>query len=186
MMTSISEKSEWQKLSWKEKVQICQQDIAKEDSLLISYVVIFVGVEAILAAVVLGNILSPSFDKTIAALGILLAVIFALVCKRRSDLVDSWGAILYQLWNELPADEELNRNENLPRLSGKAVIKAKDIAEDCEGCVERLKGGWKVIILGYSPRRKALKFWLKSARRLIIVLCPTLVIVMWALILCRI
>jgi len=185
-MTSISEDSEWRKLIWKEKVQICQQCISGEDSLLISYVVIFVGVEAILAAVVLGNILSLSFDKTIAALGILLAVIFALVCKQRSDLIDRWGTILYELWNELPADEELNKNENLPRLSGKALIKAKDIAKDYEGCVERLKGGWKVIIFGYPPCREACKFWLKSARRLTIVFCPILVIVTWALILCQI
>jgi len=183
-MTGKSEDSEWQKLSWAEKVQICQQRIANEDSLLIAYVVIFIGIEAMFFAFMLSNnIVMPCWlGKIIPALGILVAINFALVCKRRGDAVDRWSVIFYTLWSQVPPDEtiaiiELNKN---------LVVKAKDIGKDYEGCVERLKGGWrgwKPIISGWGRKRDRLKFWPQSARRLVTIFTPFLVIIIWIFIL---
>jgi hypothetical protein len=176
-------RSRWRELHWKEKIQICQQGISGEDSLLVSYVVIFVAIEAIFAALVISQTLCPESSRTIAVLGIALTIIFIFVCKRRGDAIDRWGAILYKLWKEVPGDEVLNNN--LPEISGKAIVQAKDIAKDYKGCVERLRRGWTAIICGWPPCSDKCKSFFKSARRLTIVFCPVLVIVMWVLVLCH-
>jgi hypothetical protein len=184
-----NDKSEWEKLCWKEKVQICQQGISGEDSLLISYVVIFVALEATFAALVISQVLCSGSSQAIAVLGIALAVIFILVCKRRGDIVDRWGAILYKLWKEVPGDEMLDKSSNLPKGVGEeeeALVKAEKIVKDYGGCRRRLQGGWKAILCGWSPCHEKRKLFFKSARRLTIVFCPVLVIVMWALVLCQI
>jgi len=183
-MTGNSEDSEWQKLSWAEKVQICQQRIAQEDSLLIAYVVIFIGIEAMFFAFMLSsNIVMPYWlGKIIPALGILVAINFALVCKRRGDMIDRWSVVFYSVWKKVPDDETIASiclNKNL-------VVKAKDIGEDYKGCVERLTGrwrGWKPIIFGWGRKRDRLKFCLKSARRLVTIFTPILVIMIWIFIL---
>jgi len=184
-MTSISEDSEWRKLSWAEKVQICQQRIAQEDSLLIAYVVIFIGLEAIFfAAMLSSNIVMPCWlGKTVPALGILVAINFALVCKRRGDMVDRWSVVFYSLWKKVPDDEVIATSIT---LKGKQLVKAKDIGEDYKGCVERLKGGWrgwKPNFFGWGRLFDRLKFWLKSGRRLVTIFTPLLVIIIWILIL---
>ena len=177
MMASVSEDSEWRKLSWAEKVQICQQRISQDDSLLIAYVVIFIGLEAMFFAVMFSsNIVMPCWlSKTVPALGILVAINYMLVCKHRGDAIDRWSVIFYTLWRQVPPDEtiaiiELNKN---------LVVKAKDIGKGYEGCVERLKGGWKAIFFGWGRRRDGLKFWLKSAHRLVTISTPILVIIIW-------
>ena len=184
-MISSSEDSEWKKLNWKEKIQICQQSISQQDSLLIAYVVIFIGLEAIFAAIVVSGILHQCLDLTIALLGIAVAINFAFVCKRRGDAVDRWGTILYSLWSQVPPDEVIATSRTLKGEELK--VKAKDIGEDYKGCVERLAGGWrgwKPIFFGWGRKRDRLKHFFQSGRRLTIFFTPILVIIMWAFILC--
>jgi len=181
-MTSSSKDNEWQKLSWAEKVQICQQRIAQEDSLLIAYVIIFIAIQAMFLAVILSsNIVMPCWlGITIPSLGILVAINFALVCKRRGDMVDRWSVVFYSLWKKVPRDEVIATSIT---LKGKQlVVKAKDIGEDYKGCVERLKGGWKPNFFGWGRVFDRLKFWLKSGRRLVTIFTPLLVIIMWVFI----
>ena len=182
-MISSSEDSEWKKLIWKEKIQICQQRISQEDSLLIAYVVIFIGIEAIFATVVTSSILHRCFDLTIALLGIAVAINFAFVCKRRGDAVDRWSVVFYSLWEKVPHDEVIATSMT---LKGKELeVKAEEIGEDYKGCVERLAGGWrgwKPIFFGWDRKRDRLRFYLKSGRRLVIMFTPILVIIVWSII----
>jgi hypothetical protein len=196
-MASEDNKNEWENLKWKEKVQICQQGIAAEDSLLISYVVIFVALEATFAAFVISKLLCLEFDIAISVLGIVLAIIFMLVCKRRGDIVDRWGSALYSLWDwDKVPDDTISVNVKLKY--SKAIL-AKAIREDYEGCMERLNIGWKAIFCGWPTNEKhesPLKSWSRltqgrskflftSARRLTIAFCPILVIVVWTFVLYR-
>jgi len=181
-VTSANKDSEWQELSWKEKIQSCQQHISQEDSLLIAYVVIFIGLEAIFVAVVISSILSRCFDLTIALLGIAVAINFALVCKRRGDAVDRWSVIFYSLWLQVPPDEVI---ASIELNNKKLVVKAKDIGEDYKGCVKRLAGGWrgwKPIFFGWGTFCERMCNCFSSARRFVIICTPLLVIIAWVII----
>jgi hypothetical protein len=186
-VTSVNNDSEWQKLHWKEKIQICQQRIGQEDSLMIAYVVIFIGLETVFTTIFLSRILPCCFNVAVASLGVLMAIIFMLVCKRRGDMVDRWSVVFYSLWQKVPDDEVIATSKTYKDKN--LVVKAKDIGEDYKGCVERLKGswkGWKPIFFGWGRVSDRMCFWLTSWHRLVTVFAPILIILMWVLLLYRI
>ena len=96
-------------------------------------------------------------------------------------MVDRWSVVFYSLWEKVPHDEVIATSITLK--GEKLVVKAEDIGEDYKGCVERLKGGWKVIFFGWGRVLDRLKFCPKSGRRLVTIFTPFLVILIWILIL---
>ena len=179
----------WQKLDWDKKVNICMQGIDHEDSWLATYVLIFIALEAMFFAVIFS--IKPDFYLSlfVAALGILIAVIFVCLFKRRGDYIDHWGAELYDLWGQV---------ENV------AGVNALEIREHYKGCEERKARGYRAIILGYGwhghyigseEERKGKFGWLrviikrkgwlqpfKSPRWVFGTLMPFLVIVVWVVV----
>jgi len=175
VVTSSSEDSEWQKLSWEKKVQICQQGISHEDSLFIAYVVIFIGLEAIFATVVVSRILSSWFNVAIAVMGILVAFEFMYIFYRRGKFVDVYATVLRALWQGIPEDEVLAKVEDFE-------VKAKCVTEIYGlSCARRLKGGCRATFCGWGPFREWFKHFFTSPRRFPTKFLPVLVIVMWAL-----
>ena len=69
-------KDEWNNLSWKDKVQICQQGIAHEDTLLFTYVVIFIGLEALFLTAIFSGILPPCAKFVVIIFGFFIALYF--------------------------------------------------------------------------------------------------------------
>jgi len=169
-VTSKSEESEWQRLSWAEKVQICQQGIAHEDSLLTTHVLIFIALEAMFFALVFSIELGLLFNIIITILAIYVAVLFIKISKKRGDYVDCWGAILYALWKEL-GEEDISR------------VKASEIAKHYEGCCDRRKRSSKEIIFGWGSCKEKLQyfFW-ETVRRFMTTFTPILVILAWIII----
>jgi hypothetical protein len=178
--------NEWQKLTWSEKIQISQQRIAQEDSLLIAYAVIFIGLEAIFfAAIFTGSNIMPHWLKcTIPAFGIFLAIVFAIVCKRRGDMVDRWSFVFSSLWKIVPHSYVIAAGST--NKEKKLDIKAEDIGKDYEGSIERLRGGlwgWVPNIAGWPTLSDRLKNLFQSGRRFTVIITPILVIITWAFIL---
>ncbi|MBI2851302.1 MAG: hypothetical protein HYX80_09765 [Chloroflexi bacterium] len=163
-MTSKNEISEWQKLSWAEKLQICQSGEAQEDSLLHTYVTIFIAIEAMFFALVFGLALSLSWLVVITILAILVAIWFMHVFYQRGKGVDRWGALLYGLYKDASMNE------------------FKDYYYGCFKREELMgtKHGWFLIIFGWSDG----KWWswfksFTSARRVCVTYTPILVIIGW-------
>ena len=185
--------SVWQKLDWDKKVEICMQGIYHEDSLLITFVLIFIALEAMFFAVVFNMKSCFWLNITLAITGILVAIYFMYILKKREDYVDHWGTILYHLWQETSRTGE---NE-----SG---VSASELVRQYEGCMERNKRRWPSIIFGWgwrgfcsgNEKNKKGKFgwlnvirkrkrWLQplwSPRWLLVTLMPFLVILGWVVI----
>jgi hypothetical protein len=194
-MTDKKKGSVWQKLDWAKKVEICMQGIDHEDTLLITFVLIFIALEAMFFAVIFNMKLCFCLNLIIAVLGILVAVQFAYFFKRRGDYVDNWGTILYELWNEASLMEE---KESGVRLG------ASEFVKHYEGCMERKKRGslatifgwkWFGLYSGSKEERKGKFGWLavirkrkgwfqplKSPRWMLVPLMPFLVILVWVLV----
>ncbi len=179
-MTSSSEDSEWQRLSWAEKVQICQQGVAHEDTLLITYIVIFIGLEALFFASVFSMKLPLCVNIIIAGLGIAVAFEFMYIFYRRGKCVDVYSAVLRALWQDIPEDEALAEVEGFK-------VKARCITEIYgSSCAKRLKGGCRATFWGWGPCREWFKHFFTSPRRFHTKFMPVLVIVIWAFTICHI
>jgi len=166
-MTDNNKGRVWQNLDWAKKVGICMQGIDHEDSLLTTFVVIFIALEAMFFAVVFSMKLSFCFNLIIAILAILVAGNFAYLFKRRGDYVDHWGAILYALWKGAFLIEE-----------SESEVSASELMKHYEGCFERRKRGRFAIIFGWG----SLGCRLKSPRLCITTFTPILVILVWIVI----
>ena len=86
-----NKESVWQSLEWARKVELCEHGIANEDSLLHTYMVIFIALEAMFFAIVFSVELWWWLNIVIAFLAILLAVVFIFILLRRGEAVDRWG-----------------------------------------------------------------------------------------------
>jgi len=179
-MTSSNEKSEWQKLDWEKKVAICQQGAAHEDSLLITYVVIFIALEAMFFAAFF-NLKPPSpWNIVIAALGIVVAIECMYIFYRRGKCVDVYATVLRALWQDIPEDEVLAKVEDFE-------VKAKCIKEIYgSSCAKRLAKGWRGTFCGWLPWCEWFKHFHTSPRRFLTKFMPVLVIVIWALTICHV
>ena len=166
-----NENQKWQDLEWAKKVQICQQGIANQDTLLYTSVVIFVALEAMFFSAIFSNIkLFPCMNETIAAVGIVVALAFLFIFKRRGDSINRWGVILCELWREIEEND----------ISG--VPKEEVLKHYCSSKKWREKG-WRGVILGWCPCCDWLRNYCVSTRRFIILFTPFLVVVMWVLML---
>ena len=195
MMTSNSGDCEWQKLPWAEKVHICQRGIAHEDTLLITYVVIFIALEAMFFAVF--GVPASYIKITSSILGILVAIRFVCIFKKAGDAVDRWGTILHDLW------EELNEQELC-----KSGVKTSEFVKAHQPSVEkwnrrkRIKGWLEIIFFWWDNKCPDAKSnclmirWLKigwcnisaivgSRRRMMTTCTPLLVIAAWAFVICQ-
>jgi hypothetical protein len=163
-MVDDKNKDGWQNLSWKEKVQICQQGAAHEDNLLSTYVTLFIAIEAMFFAFVLSVNLVCWLNIIIAGLAIYFTLRFVRIFHKSGCKVDHWGKILYSLWTEVgDNDSDL-----------------LDIAKVYTGCVDRSVKNWKNIIFGWGTRREKLYYFFWGyARRLITTFIPIIVIVSW-------
>ena len=72
-----NENQKWQKLEWEKKVTICNQGIANEDSLLLTWVIMFIALEAILFTIL--EFLKISRTAGVLLLPYILWVSFAAV-----------------------------------------------------------------------------------------------------------
>ena len=75
-VTQTSNDNEWQNLDWVEKLQICQQGIAHEDSLLHTYVTIFIAIEALFFVLVFSLDLPSWLLLVISLFAIIVSILF--------------------------------------------------------------------------------------------------------------
>ena len=163
--------TKWQELSWAENIQICQQGEAQEDSLLHTYVTIFIALEGMFFTLVFTLALSPYLLITIAIVAIVVTIGFIYFFYKRGKGIDAWGSRLYELF----------KKEGM-----------KEFEDYYYGCFKRKeligrKWGWFHIIFGWGEG-KWWKRWnwfksFKSARRAVTTYMPILVIMAWILIL---
>lgn len=169
----------WQKLGWEKRVTISQQGIAQEDSLLHTYVVLFIAVEAMLFATLIAKGWGDLWSIIIAVLGIGLAIIFMFILEKRGNAVDRWGEILSQLWGEAEREEFANHY--------KGCVKRREIRQ------KRCGKFW--VFVGWRGKGKkrygilrVLFGWeghferFKSTRRLLVFFVPLIVMILWILI----
>ena len=168
--SKVNDNGTWQNLDWEKKVAICQQAIANQDALLYASVVIFIALEAMFFSVIFSDInLPPWMNETVPALGIVVAVCFMFIFKRRGDSINRWGTILHKLWQEVKGE----------KISG--VPKQELLKHYCASKKWRQKG-WRGVWLGWRPFRTWLENYFVSTRRFIILFTPILVILMWIVI----
>ena len=160
MTDSKVNNNKWQNLNWEKKVQICQQGIANQDSLLHTYVVIFIALQAMLFVAVFSEGWGQWWSIPIAVMAIGLAILFARLFELRGNAVDRWGEILYALWDEAGESE---------------------LAAYHKGSVEkrerrREKFGRFLIFKGWGLFGR-----FNSARWMLITLMPSVLVVVWIL-----
>ncbi len=165
-MTGKSEGSEWQKLTWAEKVQICQQGIANEDSWLHTYVVIFIALQAMFFAIVFNLELHWGWLIVIAIVAISVAIWFIYKFYVRGDAVDRWGEIMHGLFEEVGKLELSAQPEFLKHYKGSPERRAR----------KRKKCGWFFVIFGWGKNPWN---WINSARRVLGTYTPLLVCFAW-------
>lgn len=166
-MTKEDNPVDWQKLDWQVKMQICQRGMVHEESLLNTYVTLFIAVEAMFFAFVLGVNLVNWLNIIIAIIGILVTIRFAKTFYDRGKQVDLWGALIYNLLQKIDAD-----NHTLLQITDRY-----------EGCSVRITKDWKSIVFGWGTISERLKhfFW-GYARRLKTTLIPFIVILSWTIV----
>ncbi len=151
--------SEWQKLDWATKVQICEQGRASENHLLHTYVVIFIALEAMLFAIMIAKGWGHSWSIPIPILGMVFAVWFACLFVSRGIRVGRWEELLTNLW--LEADKS-------------------KLAEHYKGAVERrkrrVKHGIIALFLGWGWGR------FKSAHWVLVTVVPLAMFFLWVLV----
>ena len=168
-MTGKSEDSEWQKLSWAEKVQICQQAIAIGDTLLLTLVVMLIALEAMLFTILAAERWGQWWSIILAVPGLVYAGFHIYFFEIKGSQLDCWGKTLHDLLTEAGLIEQ---------------------AKHWEGCVERRKHGrWKVIF-GWCEkdkhmgRFKRIITWFKcfkSTRRWFTTFIPLVLVIVWIL-----
>lgn len=160
MAENQSNKVQWDKLEWLTRLQICQQGASAEDGLLHTYITIFVAIEAIISAVGFGVLqLNTAGFIVVSSFGILIAFLWLVVTRKRSEAVDRWDTLLYGLWKEV--DSTLCQSIEKKALSG--------FVKHYEGSHKRYSEegfGNSLIIF-------------KSGRMWITVFVPILLIVLW-------
>jgi len=157
--------SEWQKLNWARKVELCEQGRADENNLLQNYRFIFIALETILFAATFGVAWDSLWVLIFVFLGIVLAILWAHVTELRGNAVDRWEEILADLWTKVDKSE----------------TGVSELARHYTGAVERRKRrkerGRKDVILGWGGWRR-----FRSARWVLTAFIPFLVVVGWVVV----
>jgi len=170
--SKVNNNSTWQNLDWEKKVSICNQSIANEDSLLLTLVIMFIALEAMLFTILITKGWGQLWSIVLAIFGVVLVILYMYLFKRRGNQVDLWGEKLYRLWEE----------------AGQ-----QDLAQHYIGCVERRckrkeKCGWWKVTFGWCEKdKKKGRFkrtisWFKcfkSTRRLFTTFIPMGLLVVW-------
>lgn len=147
----------WGNLEWSRKVELCEQSRANENSLLHSYLMIFIAVETILFAAVFAKGWNQFWGGYVALLGLMLAILWGHVCELSGNRVDRWEEKLNGLWKQAGELE---------------------LTERYRGAVERRerrrKQGRLAIFLGWGHAKRFL-----SARWVLIAFMPFLTICLW-------
>jgi hypothetical protein len=198
-------KDAWKRLPWKEKVQICQQGIAHEDTLLLTFIVIFIGLEALFFTVVVTDKLGKCVDIAIAAIGILVAIRFVHIFVKAGNAIDRWGMMLHDLWDELNGQYLCKSGVKASEFVElhKPSVKRREIGRKKCGCWKIVFGWWVMSCSEFKCKYRKEKSkcekiklifrfvtgcfpTLKSRRRMMTTCTPFLVIFAWALIICQI
>jgi len=188
----------WQSLEWARKVELCEQGRANEDNLLHSYIITFIALETVLFAAVFSVAWSILWAVLLVSpLGLFLAFLWMHVNELRGNAVDRWTAILAGLWAQVDAPKVIELEKGI-----------LEFAEHYKGGIERRekrrKSGRKAVFLGWgwfgsykgSEERRRGKFgWLysflrrekrlgplRSARWVLTVFIPLLVVIGWILV----
>jgi hypothetical protein len=112
MVNPVNQYSAWHNLTWKEKMDICQQGVSQEDSLLSTYVTIYIALEAMFFAIVLTLGLSWWLTLIIGLLALGVSFLFVRIFLRRGDAVDRWEEIMCNLWEQAANAAELPLEKN--------------------------------------------------------------------------
>jgi hypothetical protein len=154
--------SEWHKLDWARKVELCEQGRVNENNLLQNDRFIFIALETILFAATFGVAWGNLWALVFAFVGIGLAILWVHVTDLRGNAVDRWEEILSGLWAKV-AKSEAGVSELTKHYTG-AVERRK----------RRKKGGRQSVILGWGGFGR-----LRSARWVFTTLIPSLMITGW-------
>jgi len=154
--------SEWQKLEWAKKVELCEQGRANENNLLQSYRFIFIAVEAILLAAVFNAGWNQLWGGFVALLGLALAILWGHMSELRGNAVTRWEEILASLWAKV--DESEGGVSELAGHYGGAVERRR----------RRREGGRIAIFWGWGRHRRLL-----SAHWMFTTLMPLFVVCVW-------
>jgi hypothetical protein len=158
---------DWKNLTWKEKMGICQKGISHEDSILLTYVTLFVAIEALFFACILSANLIWWFNIIISLVAIVLTVRFVMTFYRRGYHVDLWGSLISELWNEVDTD-----NETIKKISQRYKV-----------CTERINSNWKTVILNWGKPKEVIKAICGGyARPLLFVIIPFIIILSWIIV----
>ena len=153
----------WQNRDWAERVQICQQGIANEDSLLLTLVIMFIAFEAILFTILIGGGWGQRWSIILAVFGVGSVIPYMYFFEIRGNAVDHWGEMLHGLWEEAGQQE---------------------LAQYYKGCVERRyrrqqkRGRW-IVIFGWGHPFDMGRF--KSTRRWFTTFIPLGLVIIWIL-----
>ena len=154
--------SEWQKLDWARKVELCEQGRANENNLLQNYRLIFIALETILFATVFGVAWNNLWALIFIFIGIGLAILWMHVTELRGNAVDRWEEILAGLWAKVDKSEA-----GVSELTG-----------HYRGAMERRKRrkerGRKAVFKGWDGWKR-----FRSARWVLTAFIPFLVILGW-------
>ena len=154
----------WQSLNWEKRLAISEQGIANEDSLLHTYVIIFIALQAMLFGILIAKGWGQWWSALIAFIGIGIALWFMYLFENRGNTVDLWGEILYGLWGE----------------AGK-----QELAERYKGCWRRRENrkkrcGRLINIVGWGSVFERKRYG--SARRVITTFMPLILVIVWILV----
>ncbi len=168
----VNKNSTWQNLDWEKKVTICNQGIANEDSLLLTWVIMFIALEAILFTILIGVGWGQCWSIGLTISGVLFVISYMCLFVVRGSRVNLWGEMLYRLLEE----------------AGQ-----QDLAEHYKGCAERRGkrkekcGRWKVIFgwcdkdenVGRFKRKISWFRCFKSTRRWFTTFIPLIIVIVW-------
>lgn len=189
-MSGKREDRKWNELTWFKKVQICEQGISNEDSLLSTYVTIYIAIQAMFFVIALSLDYWWWFPVVIAFLAFFVSVLFIRLFLIRGDAVDRWSEILAGLWTQEVSSTLSDKEKGVSEL-----------AQYYEGAVERRKKskwsrfwGWNWWgTYKYSEGKTSKKFrwvsrilhrrgrfgFLNSARWILVTLMPVMVSMGW-------
>ncbi len=159
--SKVNNNSTWQNLDWEKKVAICNQGIANEDSLLLTLVIMFIALEAMLFTILIAVGWGQWWSIILAGFGVAFVIPYVYFFEGRGNAVDLWGEMLHGLWEE----------------AGQ-----KELVQYYKGCVERRyrrkkKCGRWVIIFGWGHPFDIGRF--KSTRRWFTTFIPLIIVIVW-------
>jgi hypothetical protein len=194
MADSDNRRDTWQFLSWQEKMTICQQSVSQEDSLLSTYVTIYLAIEAMFFAIVLTTSISMCLTIIVGLIAIGVSYLFIQAFLRRGDAVDRWEVIIRELWSQACQSAETTTDldmcqEMMEHYTGSLGRRARKRWANFWGWNwlgsysgtlknKRRKSGWLFSIM----QRKGRLGPIKSARWMLITFLPLMICVGWVIV----